>query len=202
MKQKSTNQYNNFFPLGQVSPRIRSKKIAEEDVLRSDGSVARHIVVSPTETRDADFVKVYTTSTLEGGIVVASVCDLSPSATKLLMWFLMTMGHTNVIVAPLEKIQNETRMSKNTVRKGLAELEQGFFIRRIPRTLGVFLVNPRVASRVKKKYVPLLEKAWVSGDVAKLETNIRQVDALEREATQENARKCREAGLNSTFAGP
>lgn len=196
MKQKSIVQYNNILPSGQVAPKIRSKKIAEEDVLRSDGSVARHIVVSPTEARDADFVKIYTSfSDSEGGLAVTNVCDLSPSATKILMWALMTMGHANVVIAPQEKIQTETQMSKNTVRKGLNELEKGFFIRRIPKTSGVYLVNPHVASRIKNKYAPLLEKAWKTGDVGGLDVDIRMVNAKEKEVTRENARKCAEAGL-------
>lgn len=198
---KNEQQYSSFGALEQPTPKVRAKKMTEEDVLRSDGTVAKHIVVDAREERDVDFIKVFSTID-EGGGTMEIMKDLSSAGSKIWLWVLLTMDHKNVFCASIDDIMSETRLSRGTVIKGVREIVEAGLLRKVPKMQSVYLVNPRFASRLSPRYRQALESAWNTGNIRKIESNMRAIDAKKREITRENAEKCRAAGLQKNITVP
>ena len=185
------NQYNRKTP----EQKVRARKMAEEKVLRSDGSVGRHIVVSDTDTKSVDFIKLHVAQEVNKMLL-----SLSPGATKVWTWAYLKMDFKNVCIATMDEIALDVGQSKKTVEQSVAELERGGFIKRIVRS--VYMVNPKLASRVSPRYVQALYNAWSSGKISVIESDMRKIDAQKRALTTENAKACRNAGLTKTVTLP
>jgi hypothetical protein len=202
---KDKQQYNSFSLEQHSTPKVRSKKITEENVLRSDGSIAKHLVVDAGEERDVSFIKLFATFDDAGGDEhgpMDAMKELSSAASKIWLSIILTMDHKNIFCASMDDIMSDTRLSRGTVVKGIREIIEKKLLRKIPKMQSVYMINPRIASRVSPKYRTALETAWETGNIRKIESDMRAIDAKKREVTRQNAEKCRMAGLRKNITIP
>jgi len=169
----------------------RAKKITEESVLRSDGSKHKLLVIDSANEKSIDFIKVQ-----RGGVDM----QYTPYEALLLLTFLKTMRHDNIIISSIDDIKADTGIGRNSVMNALEGLRNKNIIRNIRQS--VYMINPLVASSVSPQYLPALKKAWKSGKIQQIESDMRAIDAKKREITRQNAEKCRAAGLQKHITVP
>lgn len=167
-------------------PLVRGMEEAEA-VLPS-GERRKLLVLDSDQEKYTGFSMVFKTPEVE--------MDMDTGALGLFHHLAVAIAdHTNVCLITVERCSKLIHKSKTVTARYFTELIDAEYIKRIKE--GVYLLSPYRTVQVRKRYFPILERAWKTENIDSIRVEMNRLDAKTKEDTARNRKTVREAGCSA-----
>lgn len=169
-----------------VMPLVRGME--EQEVLLPNGTRRKLLVLDSDQEKYKDFSMVFKTREEGLFVDVLALGVFHHLATAV-------SDQVNVCRVTVEEVARMAHKSKPTVLKAFNQLIEAQYIKRI--SAGVYLLSPYRTVQVRKRYFPILERAWKTENIDSIRLEMNRLDARTKDDTAKNRRMVQEAGCSA-----
>lgn len=190
--EKYINKHPKKQPPRPEAPRPEGKMplvrgMEEQEVLLPSGAKRRLLVLDESQEKYKGFAMVF-----KGR---EEVLPMDPASLGIFHYLATVVADQyNLCSITVEQCAERAKKSRNTVAKYFTELQEAQYIRRIKD--GQYMLSPYYTVQIRKRYFPILERAWRTGEVEKIRFEMARLDEVAKEATARNRRTVLEAGVS------
>ena len=161
-------------PDGKI-PLVRGME--EQEVLLPSGMKRRLLVLDESKEKHKDFSIVFR--------LHEEVFPMDPASLGVFYYLATNLSDQyNVCLITISECARQAKKSRDTMAKWFAELQDAQYIKRVRD--GVYMLNPHCTMQIRRQYLPILERAWRTGEVDKIKFEVAKLDAKIKEVTARN----------------